>query len=110
MVTHTAVHQATDQHQAMGKVDLHMARIQVLMARPRQEAHMAVEQVVMGKVKEDTVEGMEDSICIEMEDIVIWRRKPRMILQQTKLKPLKVSEAWRQVRRKILLVNLLRSS
>jgi len=100
MVTHMAVHQATDHHQAMGKVDLHMARIQDLMGRPHQEA-MAVDQVLMGKVKEDTVEGMED---IEMEDIVIWRRKPRMILHQTKLRPLKVREAWRLVRRKMLLV------
>ena len=104
MVTHTAVEQAMDHHQAMDhrqdmdhrlamdKVDLHMARIQDLTVRPpRQETPMAVDQV-LGKVK-DTVEATEDLMSIEMEDIVIWRRKPKMTIQKTKWKPLKVHEA-----------------
>ena len=39
----------------------------------------------------DTVEVMED-IKIGMEGVVVWRRKPRRVLQKTKRKPLKHRE------------------
>jgi len=117
MVTHTAVavDQATDHQQAMGKLDLQ----QDLMDRPPNQACMAVDQATgklrdqaMGKLKDtadqatdklkdtadqatgkpnDTVEVMED-IKIGMEGVVVWRRKPRRVLQKTKRKPLKHRE------------------
>ena len=100
MVTHTAVavDQATDHQQAMGKLDLQQDR-------PPNQTRMAVDQATgklrdqaMGKLKDtadqatgkpnDTVEVMED-IKIGMEGVVVWRRKPRRVLQKTKRKPLK---------------------
>jgi len=124
MVTLTAVDQATDHHQAMGKVD--MARLQDLIRM--EETHMAVVQAmatgkvkdtadqvqvtVTGKLKEDTVdqdimEGME-GIKIGMEDIVIWkRRKTRRMIQKTeRKKPLELLEAWKQVTRKMQVLKL----
>jgi len=117
MVTHTAVavDQATDHQQAMGKLDLH----QDLMYRPPNQTRIAVDQATgklrdqaMGKLKDtadqatdklkdtvdqatgkpnDTVEVME-GIKIGMEGVVVWRRKPRRVLQKTKRKPLKHRE------------------
>ena len=114
MVTHTAVavDQATDHQQAMGKLDLQQDR-------PPNQTRMAVDQATgklrdqaMGKLKDtadqatdklkdtadqatgkpnDTVEVMED-IKIGMEGVVVWRRKPRRVLQKTKRKPLKHRE------------------
>jgi len=120
MVTHTAVAvgQATDHQQAMDKLDLH----QDLMDRPPKQTRMAVDQAtgklkdmadqatgklkdtadqVMDKLK-DTAdqatgklkEAMEEETDkgMELEGTVIWRRKPRRVLQKTKRKPLKHHE------------------
>jgi len=116
MVTHTAVAvgQATDHQQAMDKLDLH----QDLMDRPPNQTRMAVDQAT-GKLKDtadqatdklkdtadqvkDTAdqatgklkEAMEEEIDkgMELEGTVIWRRKPRRVLQKTKRKPLKHHE------------------
>jgi len=113
MVTHTAVAvgQATDHQQAMDKLDL-------LMDRPPNQTRMAVDQAT-GKLKDtadqatdklkdtadqvkDTAdqatgklkEAMEEEIDkgMELEGTVIWRRKPRRVLQKTKRKPLKHHE------------------
>jgi len=113
MVTHTAValDQAMDHRQAMDKLDLRMPPIQDLMDRPPNQSCMVVDQAT-GKLKDtadqDTMEGMEN-IKIGMVDTVVWRRIQRRVQQKTKRKPLKLHEAWRQVRRMIYSLKFLRS-
>jgi len=67
----------------------------------RDQATGKLRDQAMGKLKDtadqatgkpnDTVEVMED-IKIGMEGVVVWRRKPRRVLQKTKRKPLKHRE------------------